>query len=212
MWNTNCKKNNDVPFHGYVQYYDEVNKWYHIRYSDRDEEDLSHKEITDLINERKRLGGRGIRTQHVEVGQTNLQGELLSAKDSKVFGDNFPEDTTDDHSIITFQKTGQQPKSIYENKGHQTSQAFRDSKANVAMYAEILIDECHIPENEKFNDRMKIFNPKSLSIISYNLTIEKSETPWNLVGGMEITLDVCFVSHITMQGKGRDITGLGRWS
>ena len=206
------KKFDNVPFFGYVQYYDEVNKWYHIRYTDRDEEDLSHNKIIGLINERERLEGKETVTHQAEVGQTNFHGELLPEKDSKAFGDEFPEYTSDDHSIITFQNTGQQPKTIYENKGRQTSKAFRESKANLEMYAEISIDECHIAENEKFNDRMRIFNPKSLSIVSSNRTIEKSETPWNLVGGTAITLDEGFVLHLTTQGKGRDITGLGRWS
>ena len=80
------------------------------------------------------------------------------------------------------------------------------------MYAELSIDECQIPENEKFNDRMRLFNPKSVSFVSSNRNIKKSEAPWNLVGGTAITIDEGFASHMTTQGMGRDKTGLGRWT
>ena len=106
-----------------------------------------------------------------EIGQTNLHGEILSAKDSNVFGHNFPTKPDENCSIVTFQNVGKQPKSIYKHKGCQTSQAFRESKASIAMYSELLIDECQLPESKKFNNRMRLFNPKSLSIVSSNRNI-----------------------------------------
>ena len=57
MWHSICKKINGIPFNGAVQYYDEVNKLYHIIYMGVNEKDLKQKELNKLINERRRLGG-----------------------------------------------------------------------------------------------------------------------------------------------------------
>lgn len=142
----------------------------------------------------------------------NLHGKVLSSKYIDVFGHYFPEKNDENCSIISFQNVSQQPKSIYEHKGRQTSQAFTDSNASIAMYTELSIDEYQLPEHEKFNNRMWIFNPNSVSIISSNSTIEISETPWNFIGGTSIIINKGFVLHMTSQGKGRYKTGLGRWT
>jgi len=54
-----------------------------------------------------------------------------------------------------------------------------------------LIHENGISNDEKFDDRMKAFSPKSSSIVSSNQRMGR-ETPWNLVGGIALTIDEGF--------------------
>ena len=66
-----------------------------------------------------------------------------------------------------------------------------------------------LPVNEKFNDRMQYYNPKSFSVISSNQRLLE-ETSWNLVGGTAITINEGFLAHKTTGGIGSDPERLGR--
>ena len=204
------KKFNGVTYEGFVKYYDVKNKWYRIVYKDGDDEDMSHRELQRYIIRKKRLRRGRVRNNRTTLGQTNLHGEILPAKDLEAFGHDFPERPNDNCSIITFQNIGQQPKSKFEYKATTTARAFKASKASIALYAELSINESKLPPYEKFSNRMKQYNPKSLSYTSSNQH-QKEESPWNRVGGTAITIDEGFASHRTSQGTGRDKTGLGRW-
>ena len=49
--------------------------------------------------------------------------------------------------------------------------AFKDSKANIAMYTEMNINDRLMNPNKKFNDRMRMKNPGSFSVMSYNINL-----------------------------------------
>ena len=140
-----------------------------------------------------------------------MLSECVLQKDSDTFGHRYPEQPFENCSIVTFQNIGRLPKSAYGYKSVQMSRAFQKSKASTAMYAELSINDRFMNPNEKFIDRMRLKNPKSYSIISYNINMGEAAT-WNTVGGTAITLDCNFNSHRTKQSNGRDPTGLGRWT
>ena len=107
---------------GRIIHYDPRYKLYQIEYSDGDGEELDHEEVTPLlrkpyqnsrhwhnyhnnnsnnnndhnINNNNRTAGR----RHLV--QTNLLGEQMPAKDSDVFGHNYPISPGDNSTIITF--------------------------------------------------------------------------------------------------------------
>ena len=212
MWNFNKKKFGAINYNGFIRSYDESKKKYVVQYKNRnDTEDLSHNEVTKIIDTdptRRRRRDR-IRNR-TNLDQQDLHGETLTAKDSDVFGNNYPEIPNNNSTIITFQNIGQQPQSKYDYKSIATSKSFRASHANIALYAEISLNEKKIKVGEKFNDRMKHFNPKSFSLVSSNRHCGP-DASWNVVGGTAITIDEGFVSHRVQQGMGKDKKGLGRW-
>ena len=69
--------------------------------------------------------------------QTDLHGDTIPEKDSEVFGHNFPVKLFDNCSIITFQNIGGLPRNLRSFKNHQMSKAFKESKASIALYAEV---------------------------------------------------------------------------
>ena len=139
-----------------------------------------------------------------------MHEDLLQEKDSEAFGHNFPKKPFDNSSIITFQNIGRLPKSGYGHKSVQMATAFKDSNANIALYAEPSINDRFLNPNEKFKDRMRMNNPGSFSILNYNANMGE-DAKWNTIGGTTITMDSNFTSHMTQQGYGKDKSGLGRW-
>ena len=86
----------------------------------------------------------------------------------------YPEQPNNNSTIITFQNTGQQPYTRYSYKSSATTLAFRESHANIVLYAEISLNEQKLKLNEKFNDRMKHFNQNSFSLVSSNQHYSKN--------------------------------------
>ena len=75
------------------------------------------------------------------------------------------------------------------------SKAFKDSNANVvALYAEPSINDRFLNPNEKFKDKMRMKNPGTFSILSYNANMGE-DAKWNTIGGMAITMDLSLI-HI----------------
>ena len=126
--------------------------------------------------------------------QTNLKGEQIPTKDSEFFGHFYPDRINTNCSIITYQNIGQQPRFGFTFKSKETSKAFKNSKASVAMYNETGLNEKQLERYDKFNDRMRKFNPKSKSYHSHNHHLS-SEASWNVPGGTAITLDENLHSH-----------------
>ena len=126
--------------------------------------------------------------------QSNLQGEQIPAKDSKLFGHSYPMGINNNYSIITYQNTDQQ--SQYGNiwKSREISRAFKNSRASVAIYTETGLNEKKLEMYDKFSDRMKKYNPKSKSYHNYNHHLSREES-WNVPGGTAITLDENIHSH-----------------
>ena len=202
------KKFGGVPYEGIVKEYDDLTGWYKITYEDGDSEEMTKEEVINHLKQNKKIRRGRVRKQI--LGQSTLHGEILSAKDSECFGHEYPSEVNDYCSIITYQNIGQQPKSRYDRKAIKTATAFKASKASVALYTELSINEKGLSNDEKFDNRMKAFSPKSCSIVSSNQKIGK-DTPWNLVGGTALTIDEGFASHKTTQGSGCNPRGLGRW-
>ena len=103
---------------------------------------------TDLPKRRRKDRMR----RRTGLEQADLNGESIAAKDSDTFGNEYPEKPNSNSTIITFQNTGQQPYRRYDYKSSATAQAFRKSHANIALYAEISLNEKKLKINEKFND------------------------------------------------------------
>ena len=171
------KKFEGVFYEGCVKSYESVNKKYRIEYEDGKEELMTHNEVKNSLKNSRIRRGR-VRTRNITSrrGQSNLFGEILSSKDSDEFGDKFPKSPAENCSIITYQNIGQQPRSAFDRKSRETSKAFKKSKASIALYAELSICEEMLPVNEKFNDRMQFFNPRSFSVVSSNQRL-MNETP-----------------------------------
>ena len=81
------------------------------------------------------------------------------------------------------------------------------SKASVGLYAEVSLIGLKLEANEKFNDRMHHY--KTLFWILSNNRNEK-DAPWNLQGGIAITVDEHFRPHQTKNDNVMDKTVLGR--
>ena len=146
---------------GRIINYDARHKYYRIEYSDGDGEDLTQEEVTPLLwksyqnsrhwlnyhnnnsnnNNNLKINNNNRNARRRNLVQTNLLGEQMPAKDSEVFGHNYPTYPGDNSTIITFQNTGPQPASSYAHKAVQTARAFKESKASVALYAETSLND-----------------------------------------------------------------------
>lgn len=149
-----------------------------ITYSDGDQEELDHDEVNNFLENKNADNYETEQGNERRLVQTNMHGFNLSEKDSEVFGHNYPKKPFENSSIITFQNVGQLPQSMYGRKSIQMSKAFKDSKANIALYAEPSLNDRFLNPNEKFNDRMKMKSPGSFSIISCNTKLGES-AKWN---------------------------------
>ena len=172
---------------------------------------MDHEEVESMLENKNADNYETEQGSARRLVQTDMHGFNLSEKDSEVFGHNYPKKPFENSSIITFQNVGQLPQSMYGRKSIQMSKAFKDSKANIALYAEPSSNDRFLNPNEKFNDRMKMKSPGSFSIISCNTKLGES-AKWNTVGGNAITLDANLLSHMEHHGYGKDKSGLGRWT
>ena len=204
------KKFGEVYNEGILKFYNPENKKYCVVYENSEEEDLTQSMIRNNLK-RKRRSKKRTRNITSLLGQRNLYDKVLSLKDSEAFGDEFPKSSDVNCSIITYQNIGQQPRQRYDKKAIDTSKAFKRSKTSIALYTELSICEEKIPPNEKFNDQMQQYNPRSFSIVSCNQNL-MDETPWNFVGGTAITIDKGFLAHKVTDGTGKDPEKFGRWT
>jgi hypothetical protein len=83
-------------------------------------------------------------------------GVYHKAKDSESFRDTYPPNPGKNSTIITFQNIGPQCFSLYHQTSAATSQAFKDSQAGIALYAECSLIKSLLPAGNGFNDRMRI--------------------------------------------------------
>ena len=143
--------------------------------------------------------------------QCNLRGEVLPVIDSEIFGHNYPTKVNTNCSIITYQNVGQQPKYGFQYKAKETAKSFRDSKASIAMYNKTGLNQTKLERCDKFNDRMKKINPRSISYHCHNQNLPKDEV-WNVPGGVAMTIDENLLSHQINNGNGKDKELLGRWT
>ena len=207
------KKYNNVTYEGEVIMYNNERRTYKIRYLDGTEEEMNHQQVNTHLKRHRRNRRNNNRRRAIATsitGQTNLLGEVISDKDSNTFENEYPEFPAENCSIITYQNTGQQPFLMNDWKSTNTSKAFKNSNANIALYAEISLCEEKIPAGQKFNDRMRRYNPRSYSVVNSNKHL-MNNTPWNLVGATALTMDESFASHRTNQSIAKDPSGLGRW-
>ena len=125
------------------------NKHYKIKYNDEEEVKMTHQEIKinlkyQTLTSRQRRKKRQVETiQRYKntLVQTNLRGEQIPAKDSEFFGHSYPARIHTNCSIITYQNIGQQPRIGFNFKSRETSKAFKNSRASVAMYNETGLNE-----------------------------------------------------------------------
>ena len=78
------------------------------------------------------------------------------------------------------------------------------------MYNETGLNQWKLQPSDRFNERMRKYNPGSISYHSQNEN-EGANATWNLVGGTAVTLDVNLGSHKVHNGSGTDKERLGRW-
>ena len=142
------------------------------------------------------------------MAQCNLRGEELPVIDSECFGHHYPTRINTNCSIITYQNVGQQPKYGFHYKAKETAKSFRDSKASIAMYNETELNQTKVERCDKFNDRMKKINPRSIIYHCHNQNLPKDEV-WNVPGGTVMTLDENLLSHQIHNGNGKDKELLG---
>jgi hypothetical protein len=89
-----------------------------------------------------------------------------------------------------------------------TSRAFKDSQAEIALYAECSLIKSLLPAGNGFNNRMRIRSPNSFSRLTNN-TNEHHIAKWNQRGGAAFTVQYNIKSHQTSHGINK--SGLGRW-
>ena len=90
---------------------------------------------------RRRRQVETIQWQKNILVQTDLRDEQILAKDSEIFGHSYPARIHTNCSIITYQNIGHQPRLGYNFKSKETSKAFKNSIASVAMYNETSLNE-----------------------------------------------------------------------
>ena len=119
---------------------------------------------------------RDRKRNRTNLDQQDFHGDTHAAKNSDIFGNNYPESPNNNATIIIFQNIGQQPYSRYDYKSITTLKSFRVSHVNIALYAEISLNEQKSSINEKINDCMKYFSRKSFSLVnSKNTAVQKQD-------------------------------------
>ena len=88
------------------------------------------------------------------------------------------------------------------------SKLFAISRASVALYAELSLNEAKIEPNKNFNDRM-YQHKKPYSILNNNINLRVSIS-WYLPGGTALSIDENFRSHQTKNCNSTDKMGLRR--
>lgn len=78
------------------------------------------------------------------------------------------------------------------------------------MYNETGLNQWKLQPSDRFNERMRKYNPGSISYHSQNENKGANPT-WNLVEGNALTLDVNLGSHRVHNSSGIDKEKLGRW-
>ena len=204
------KRFNGVAYEGYISKYHE--RFYVIKYSDGKTEQLTHYKVSKSLKNKIKKGRQRRRNRaRSSLVQSNLWGERIASNDSESFGDIFPISIERNHIIVTYQNIGQQPQFSHFNKSEETSKAFRGSNASLAMYTETGLNQWKLQPADRFNERMRKYNPKSISYHFHNTNLGEEAT-WNVVGGTAITLDENLGSHKVSEGYGTDKEKLGRWT
>lgn len=190
------------------------NPLYKIRYTDGDMEDLHHHQVQERIcNKASRIVNRHRKRDSFFMDQVTLRGVNIDATDGEAFSHFYPKYPGDDCLIITFVNAGQMPKTVFREEGKKArgiAKAFKTSKASIALYVAVDINESKIPFNERFDQRMRRISPGSRSFLTNN-TVTSSNS-WCNPGGTAITIDGNFWAHMTLDGYGKDLMGLGRWN
>ena len=94
----------------------------------------------------------------------------MTIKDSEAFGSEFPDTPGPNCSIVTFQNTGQMDQYTLQTKSQQITEAFNESNASVAMYAEHCLHKTG-EKTERFHAPMVNWNHVSLTKISTTPTL-----------------------------------------
>lgn len=102
---------------------------------------MDHEEVERLLENKNSDNHKSSQDRERRIVQLDMYGDIVQEIDSEIFRHNFPKKPYDNSSIITFQNTGQLPQNAYAHKLIQMAQAFKDSKANIAMYVELLIND-----------------------------------------------------------------------
>ena len=106
--------------------------FYRIYYNaDNDSEDMDHSEVKKYLKYKRTTQSSGS-----SLVQRTLTGDQITLIDSETFGHEYPSKPNDNCTIITFQNIGPQPQSAHSLTANLTAQAFKVSKASVALYAE----------------------------------------------------------------------------
>lgn len=94
----------------------------------------------------------------------------MIAKDSELFGYEFPKQPTQNSSVIMFQNIGQTKQYIISSKLEQIAKPFKKHNAGVALYTNDCLNQNskQISTTERFHQRMINVNTSSLSKISFN--------------------------------------------
>ena len=207
------KKYSGVPYEGKVVGFNGTH--YQIFYPvDKDTEDMTASEV-GLALRNKVIGSRrrtNHRTQSTRTQQTDLHGNRIEGNDSETYGHTYPKEAQLNHTIITYQNIGEQTRSSLTTRSKDTTTAFKESKAAIALYTETWLNEPKLDVYDRFNERTKKYAPHSYSRHSHNEHVLESET-WRVAGGTALTVDASFKSHKSpQQGEGKDREGLGRWT
>ena len=139
--------------------------FYYVTYDDKDSEQMTYAQVRRHYNQTKYKPP--IRPR-IRLDQTNLQGDRLASINGEIFGNEYPDKPGENCSIITFQNIGPQPNTSDKFKGIQTARAFQVSKANIAMYAEISLNERVLDHNDRFKEQMRCINRGSQTYYNYN--------------------------------------------
>jgi hypothetical protein len=115
---------------------------------------------------KKKTGKRGQtpKSPRSRLKQSTLQGEILAAKDSGVFGHELPEEKIASVTRCAFQNCGPQPEFKRTAKAIANSEALHRGGYDVTMFAEHGLNASKLVSGQSWHDRVcmnsKIFFPK----------------------------------------------------
>ena len=163
------------------------------------------------MNKKKKKVKRGQtpKSPRTKLKQSTLQGEILAAKDSGVFGNELPEKKIESVTRCAFQNCGPQPEFKRSEKSVTNSEGIYRGAYDVMLFAEHGLNASKLQSGHSWHDRVCMNSKKTYSNVRYNST-ENDISRWKQYGGTGVTITEDMRAR--KSDDGGDPTKLGRWS
>jgi hypothetical protein len=160
---------------------------------------------------KKKTGKRGQtpKSPRSRLKQLTLQGEILAAKDSGIFGHELPEEKIVSVTRCAFQNCGPQPEYKRAAKAIANSEALHRGGYDVTMFAEHGLNASKLASGQSWHHQVCMNSKKTFPQVSYN-SMENDKSQWNQFGGTGVTISEDLRARKSKHGS--DPTQLGRWT